>query len=274
MGKYIIELEDGEHLYKTTINALSNPVMRSAEKVPYTEPDLEQVKKEAYNDGYQSGREDLNIVMSDVEQAKADAYLKGLNDGQGVILASTQNNAFNNGYKKCLEDMEQVRIEAYQEGKKQSKVQAELDVCHDIEKVAKENYKAGLSDAWDAARRIIRMPEGDLLNVFTECYSAVCTALQVILKYGASEVIEKLKSYEQEQDAEIKVGDEVAFHHDDGRPDTVVVVTYIGQDGFIDGMDGRGTQYAHKNPKKWTKTGRTFPEIVSVLEKMRGEQDG
>lgn len=55
MGKYIIELEDGEHLYKTTINALGNPVMRSAEKVPYTEPDLEQIRKEAYEQGYYIG---------------------------------------------------------------------------------------------------------------------------------------------------------------------------------------------------------------------------
>lgn len=78
MGKYIVELEDGEHLYKTTINALGNPVMRSAEKVPYTEPDLERVKKTAYDDGYsagcQAGREDLNRVMSDVKQIKKEAY--------------------------------------------------------------------------------------------------------------------------------------------------------------------------------------------------------
>ena len=73
------------------------------------------------------------------------------------------------------------------------------------------------------------------------------------------------------EQAQIKVGDEVAFRHDDGRPDTVVVVTYLGADGFIDGMDGRGTQYAHKNPKKWIKTGRTFPEVSDLLEKMKGE---
>ena len=53
--KYIVELEDGEHLYKTTINALGNPVMRSAEKVPYSEPDLEQIRREAYEEGCRSG---------------------------------------------------------------------------------------------------------------------------------------------------------------------------------------------------------------------------
>lgn len=72
----------------------------------------------------------------------------------------------------------------------------------------------------------------------------------------------------KQTDDEIKVGDEVAFHHDDGRPDTVVVVTYIGQDGYIDGMDGRGTQYAHKNPTKWNKTGRHF-DIDKILKEMQ-----
>lgn len=74
----------------------------------------------------------------------------------------------------------------------------------------------------------------------------------------------------KQTDDEIKVGDEVAFHHDDGRPDTVVVVTYIGQDGYIDGMDGRGIQYAHKNPTKWTKTGRHF-DIASILKEMQND---
>jgi len=78
----------------------------------------------------------------------------------------------------------------------------------DLEQVRKEGYKegreAGIKDgkceAWEAARKIIHMPEGDLLNIFTECYSAVCTALQVILKYDASEAIEKIRQYEQEQE--------------------------------------------------------------------------
>jgi hypothetical protein len=42
----------------------------------------------------------------------------------------------------------------------------------------------------------------------------------------------------------------------------------FGKDGFIDGMDGRGTQYAHKNPTKWTKTGSHF-DIKKILEEMK-----
>ena len=160
--------------------------------------------------------------------------------------------------------LDKAKNEAYQRGCDD----ATKMIASDEQSIADKAYQRGLDDAWEAARKIIHMPEGKLLNIFTECYSAVCTALQVLLKYDASEAIEKLKAYEEKQDDKIEVGDEVAFHHDDGRPDTVVVVTYIGQDGFIDGMDGRGTQYAHKNPTKWTKTGRHF-DIASILEEMK-----
>ena len=51
------------------------------------------------------------------------------------------------------------------------------------------------------------MPEGDLLNIFTECYSAVCTALQVLLKYDASEAIEKIRQYEQEKEQPVTAED-------------------------------------------------------------------
>lgn len=212
MGKkYIIEIKRLERLYKAFINAYGKPEITwlspEVDLTPYTEPDLERVKKTAhddgYSEGYQAGREDLNLVMSNVEQ---------------------------------------VRLEAEQ---------------------------LGMVLAWDAAKKVSHGALWDDYRTDTGKLSVYTGA--VLDYYTAAEAIEKLKTYEQEQN-EIQVGDEVAFHHDDGRPDTVVVVTYIGQDGFIDGMDGRGTQYAHKNPKKWTKTGKHFPEVAAVLEKMR--EDG
>ena len=70
--KYIVELEDGEHLYKTTINALGNPVMRSAEKVPYYEPDFEQVKMKAYSDGYDAGLDDIWKAVRKLQEMDID----------------------------------------------------------------------------------------------------------------------------------------------------------------------------------------------------------
>ena len=122
-----------------------------------------------------------------------------------------------------------------------------------------EAYQRGLDDAWECARELYL--NGVCKDLFGEYFHTF------IKNHTATEAIAKLKAYEEKQNDKIEVGDEV---DDDGRPDTVVVVTYIGQDGFIDGMDGRGTQYAHKNPTKWTKTGRHF-DIASTLEDMRND---
>lgn len=140
-----------------------------------------------------------------------------------------------------------------------------------------EAYQRGVEDGqnetWEAARKISTL-ESDGGYSWKEMKSIFGTdsVCEIHMRYTAAEAISKIKAYEEKQKADdkIAVGDEVAFHHDDGRPDTVVVVTYIGQNGFIDGMDGRGTQYALKNPAKWTKTGRHF-DIDKILKEMNDE---
>ena len=135
----------------------------------------------------------------------------------------------------------------------------------DVKQRVEGAYQRGLDDAWGAAKKIALMDTETSENV-----TGYFGLFRIMKNLTPMQALEKLKAYEEKQDDKIEVGDEVAFHHDDGRPDTVVVVTYIGQDGFIDGMDGRGTQYAHKNPTKWTKTGRHF-DIASILEDMRND---
>ena len=140
------------------------------------------------------------------------------------------------------------------------------DIQNNNDKNAAEAYQRGLEDAWECAKKLFStMSENEIEKLFpTEWKNGFSGLMQMKPQYAMA----KIKAYEEKQNDKIEVGDEVAFHNDDGRPDTVVVVTYIGQDGFIDGMDGRGTQYAHKNPTKWTKTGRHF-DIASILEEMR-----
>lgn len=131
-------------------------------------------------------------------------------------------------------------------------------------------YQRGLEDAWEAARKIIHMPEGDLLNIFTECYSAVCTALQVLLKYDASEAIAKLKAYEDKQKADDKivVGDEVNWLGD------CFIVTRIFQPHNMkeqcEGIDDDGCVYHDVLMDDIEKTGRHF-DIASILEDMRND---
>lgn len=130
--------------------------------------------------------------------------------------------------------------------------------------------KAGQDEAWEAVKKIFGSIEnGGYTRETVEIIFERFTGGEIPFDYTAQEAIDRVKKYEEEQ-KEILVGDEIAFHYDD-RPDTVVVVTYIGPDGFIDGMDGKGTQYAHKNPKKWTKTGRHFESVRKLLQEMKGE---
>ena len=167
----------------------------------------------------------------------------------------------------CREDTQKKMEEAYQKG---------MDAREELlEPAAVAGCLRGSEEAWEAARKIGHASQMQLKEMGFEFNSnewLYNPSWYVVMNYTAAEAIEKIKAYEEKQkaDDEIKVGDEVAFHHDDGRPDTVVVVTYIGQDGFIDGMDGRGTQYAHKNPTKWTKTGRHF-DIEEILDEMKRE---
>ena len=50
MAKYIIELERGETAYKT-VNSNGKPMIQPLAPTPYTEPDTEKVREEAYQQG-------------------------------------------------------------------------------------------------------------------------------------------------------------------------------------------------------------------------------
>ena len=226
--KYIIELEDkpfhnedGDFLYRAKgFNSLVFDMTGIGKMTPYTEPDIEQVK--------------------------ADAYLKGLNDGQGVIFASTQNNAFNNGYKKCLEDWEQVRKE-------------ERDRGYD------DGYHQGLSDAWEAATKILKANWRERNGTF----GAVTLLEDIFLDNTPAEAIEKIRQYEQELENEFKVGDE--FENESGKKFVVLKMNGKEIDRYID-CDG-GTYHMNVKYRVMRKTGRHFPEIAAFLEKMRGENN-
>lgn len=169
----------------------------------------------------------------------------------------------------CTElDLEQVRKEAYEKGYHDGH-----NVCYEnakdlMEEKKNEAYQRGLSDAWETARKIHHMPDGDILDLFPDCYVSVCTAAQAILKYDASEAIAKIKGYEDGKQ-EYRVGDE--FENGVGQKFIVLKMDGKEIDRYIDG-DGK-TYVMKEKYRVMRKTGRHFPEIATVLEKMRGEQE-
>lgn len=163
----------------------------------------------------------------------------------------------------CTElDLVQIRKDAYAEGYKEG-MQLSIDDAK-----LKEEYQRGLNDAWDAARKIVTMPDRDFIN---SDILDLDPGESIFIKYTASEAIEKIRQYEQEQ-KEIKVGDEV----ENTQTGVKFIVTHMwennrgeqGVSGFNYGCSAFSTVLDLVR-----KTGRHFPEIAAVLEKMRGEQE-
>ena len=150
-------------------------------------------------------------------------------------------------------DLEQVRKEAYDT--------AYADAEEIYASGKKAMYQKGLKDAWEAARKIAYMYSEERNKIFGE------NLIQNIHDiYSASECIEKIKQYEQRQEEQIQVGDEVITAS--GKAVVMGVgpvhFEYVCADGSI-GYD------EVKNVKK---TGRTFPEIAEVLQRMKEADNG
>ena len=126
----------------------------------------------------------------------------------------------------------------------------------DTEQVRNEAYQKGLSDAWETVKELFGFTFDEQATIFK-----TTSVRDTVRKYSASECIEKLKAYEQEQDEEIKIGDEVITAS--GK----AVVMGVGPVHFeYYNADGTSGYDEVKNVKK---TGRTFPEIAEVLRKMK-----
>ena len=218
MGKkYIIELEDenyhqysdsepSDYLWRVKgFNALVFDEVGISKLTPYTEPDLERVRKEAYQKGYETGYED--------------------------------------GYNEP--------------GKNQQ-----------------EAYQRGLSDAWDAARKFMsEVIDARFRNNFMVEIFRWDNAVGAMKVYSASEAIEKIRQYKQEKDAEIKVGNEVkAFEK---KPFIVTGFGYgdDGEDVYCHGFVTENGISTSAKKNSCVRTGRHFPELVAILEKMKNESN-
>lgn len=151
-----------------------------------------------------------------------------------------------------------------EEGKMQAKAQAHLDVCHDIERVARANYQKGLDDAWNTITKIVKMPDGERGKVFGETWIS-----NILNKFSVSEIINILDGYESEQD-KIKVGDEVkntldfmdkaaGYFFGDSSDGCYKVLRYV------DGKFKTGIW----NKENCKRTGKHSDAVVQLLEAMK-----
>ena len=105
--------------------------------------------------------------------------------------------AWSNFAPYAAPDLEQIRQKAYKEGVEDGKRLCPApEVCNDMA------YQKGLSDAWDAARKLLfnKSSGGIGFNAKTikEVFG-VSDDFEVLRDYSASEAIEKIRQYEQAQ---------------------------------------------------------------------------
>lgn len=179
------------------------------------------------------------------------------------------NNELEEAYQKGYEvgQHETPTLEYQQgleEGKKQAKVQAHLDVCHDIDRVAHGNYQKGLDDAWETIIKLAHTTYAQRSEIF----DGLQDILSIMQKFSPSEVAAKLREYEQQKADEIKVGDEVIPIDANRRPFVVVSIENNVIHGF-DLADGYTPRGCHRDETRWEKTGRYFPQVAELLEAMK-----
>lgn len=182
----------------------------------------------------------------------------------------TEDSAYAHGYTEAESKYREIRDElekqAYQRGYEKAYDTAYADAEEIYESGKRAMYQKGLKDAWEAARKIcLEEDDGgipasaikDIFNVRNYRYA--------VKDYSASEAIEKIRQYEQKQE-EIKVGDEV-----EAMAGNAVVIEVI--DGgqtvrymYPDTITGRNKAC------NVTRTGRHFPQIAEVLQKMKEAQ--
>ena len=137
-----------------------------------------------------------------------------------------------------------------------------------------EEYQRGLDDAWKCARKIGRLDDNKISEIFGDFWSLY----GVITVYEAYEAIKKIKEYEDSnksvsstdvsKDDKISVGDEVIC---DYIENTRYVVTWV-DDNYVDGLSIPDGMIIEDLKDKFTKTGRHFDGISEILQKMRGDK--
>lgn len=172
--------------------------------------------------------------------------------------------------KKQAEELIQ---QAYNRGRKDGYEDWKNSVFNDVTIDTESFIKQGHDEAWEAVRKISKTESYKLNDIFGEGWF-----LDIFNKFSASEVIEKLHKYEKKQEEDkIKVGDEVVLTDDSpyGNTNRRAVIIINDDDKkfpYYIMLANGDTDWIEKDEID-RKTGRTFPEIVEVLKKLKEDKE-
>lgn len=131
-----------------------------------------------------------------------------------------------------------------------------------------KTYEEGLNEAWELARKIGGIDNGDYTSGELSDIFGTCSAGYIFDNLTVSEAIDAIENSKR-----IKVGDEVVSKYGWKR---VITNTHIN--GEVTLMDSNGDFYvycrAEVNDLDLKKTGWYFPEIAEVLKQLKEEDKG
>ena len=160
--------------------------------------------------------------------------------------------------------------QAYNRGFKAGYEKAKENIKSDTESRVAELMVVGRNEAWEAARKFYQYDPVDNSQLCQKIFDYNFN--EMIRTISASEAIEKIRVYEskKQEDDEIHVGDEVLCNPPFNEkcvvteiyPNTELDIVVMRKDGHCIGLSSSAIK----------KTGRSFPEIAQVLEKLKEDE--
>ena len=131
----------------------------------------------------------------------------------------------------------------------------------DYDKDIERAYQHGMEDLKDSMLAIDKWSSDHKVKVFHGDIGAI----SILKNHTGSYIVNEVRKYKEQKAQEIKVGDEVTYCNDTG----VVVRIEDGYDKcFV--MGSNGGWFIRTDRDKVRLTGRHFPQIVEVLDALKG----
>ena len=188
-------------------------------------------------------------------------------------------NLLTEGIKKQAQELIE---QAYQRGFKAGRVDNQTfheSICNGCKKGFEDRemelIEQGRNEAWEAAKKLVSAGYKECNEILGDGVLAIETIDEIFLRCTASEAIEKLKDYDDQKKKESKfhVGDEVIYgdikwivvreEYAVGTNIPVIMVNLFREGGF--GASAKVSEIK--------KTGRTFPQIAEVFQKMKEDAE-
>lgn len=194
-------------------------------------------------------------------QSKEEA-LTGLIGKISTELGGLWESGYQQGYEKGVKD-----------GADLAAMHGSDATSQNLEKSFWDGAETGANKIWEETRKILFvLPYNDMLSLFCEGYDKPLEYC-LFTHFTPDEVLLKLRSYEGTEiprSEKISVGDEVKFADDDPYDRRGVVISENSHG--LDVMWADGVIGGRFHPSELKKTGRSFPQIRYVQERLAKEE--